>query len=1012
MTLVYMLAFAILIAFSIIYTTKYKLSLNVQNHLTVLVVIGVFARILVANNIDVYNQTDISCFKSWSTMLFDGGLSQFYKSDAFTDYPPGYMYVLYCLGFIRHILDLDYYSDSFLFLVKLPAMIFDILTSISIYKIACTRLTKENSFLCSLAYTLNPAIIINSAVWGQVDSIYTLVIFYSIYTLVQKHYFKSFFIFAVAVLLKPQAFIFSPIYMFAVYTFLKEHNFTMLAFKKLSIYAGVCLGFLFVSILPFAPNFDFSYVYLQYVDTLASYPYATLNAYNFYSLIGANWASIDQNLIFMPIAAWGFFFVVCIVILSLYLLRKFDIIHNYFFVAALINTLTFMFCVKMHERYIYPSLLLFLAAFIYSRERRLLLLFVGFSLTLFVNCADVLNMQLNGNSLYYLQNTIKPLSAANMLLSTLMVYFGFKCFKYENTCVEEEYPIEPIKPQKINLEITEVIPKLTKLDAILLGALILLYGSIAFTNLGDFKSPQTMWSANDNPDVVVDLGDIRHVSEIAFLLGSHENRSFELRGVSYDDLWTYEFTGTSVFAWHFFDVDMDIRYLEIFEPDHNLTILEFAVFDNGNLLEIESHTRDATNLFDEQHLVPHAKHFMNSTYFDEIYHARTAFEFIHSMPVYEWTHPPLGKVIIAAGIQMFGMTPFGFRFMGTLFGALMLPFMYMFAKSMFKSSYWAFFCAFIFAFDFMHFAQTRISTIDTYVTFFIIGMFYFMYRYYIMNFYTVPLKKTLIPLLLSGICFGLATASKWPGMYAGAGIAVIFFYSIYKRFSEFRHSNDDITLTQNFKNHTITTFAWCVLFFVIIPVGIYSLSYIPFLKAPDMNGISSIIQNQQSMYHYHSNLESEHPYSSYWWEWILNLRPIFYYVSTISGDIRSGISAFGNPLVYWAGAVCLICIILKKTRDKTLIFLTIAYMAQLLPWTFVGRTTYAYHYFPTLPFLTLIITYFFKNYVHGKCKYATYGYLIAVFIVFIMFYPVLSGAPIDYNFVKKYLEWLPRWQLI
>ena len=44
---------------------------------------------------------------------------------------------------------------------------------------------------------------------------------------------------------------------------------------------------------------------------------------------------------------------------------------------------------------------------------------------------------------------------------------------------------------------------------------------------------------------------------------------------------------------------------------------------------------------------------------------------------YETTHPPLGKVIMMAGIEMFGMDPFGWRFMGTIFGIAMVPLMYL-----------------------------------------------------------------------------------------------------------------------------------------------------------------------------------------------------------------------------------------------------------------------------------------------------------------------------------------------
>ena len=69
-------------------------------------------------------------------------------------------------------------------------------------------------------------------------------------------------------------------------------------------------------------------------------------------------------------------------------------------------------------------------------------------------------------------------------------------------------------------------------------------------------------------------------------------------------------------------------------------------------------------------------------YFDEIYHARTAYEFLHGLPTYENTHPPLGKILISVGIAIFGMNPFGWRIMGTLFGIAMLPFLYLLWKKM------------------------------------------------------------------------------------------------------------------------------------------------------------------------------------------------------------------------------------------------------------------------------------------------------------------------------------------
>lgn len=141
-----------------------------------------------------------------------------------------------------------------------------------------------------------------------------------------------------------------------------------------------------------------------------------------------------------------------------------------------------------------------------------------------------------------------------------------------------------------------------------------------------------------------------------------------------------------------------------------------------------------------------------------------------------------------AGIAVFGMNAFGWRIVGTLFGIGMVPILYLFAKRLFGKSEYALLAAGLFAFDFMHFTQTRIATIDVYGVFFILLMYYFMYRYYTMNFFTDGLFATLKPLAWAGVFFGLGVACKWIGIYAGAGLAVIFFTSLTQRYMEYRRN--------------------------------------------------------------------------------------------------------------------------------------------------------------------------------------------------------------------------------
>src|SRR5690606_31695033 len=123
------------------------------------------------------------------------------------------------------------------------------------------------------------------------------------------------------------------------------------------------------------------------------------------------------------------------------------------------------------------------------------------------------------------------------------------------------------------------------------------------------------------------------------------------------------------------------------------------------------------------------------------------------------------------GVQLFGLSPFGWRIVGTLVGVLMLPLIYMMAKAILRRSAYATGAIILFSVEFMHFTQTRISTIDVYGVFFIMLMFFFMNLYVRMNFFRDRLLHTFIPLGLAGLFFGLGVASKWIGLYGGVGLA-------------------------------------------------------------------------------------------------------------------------------------------------------------------------------------------------------------------------------------------------
>lgn len=435
---------------------------------------------------------------------------------------------------------------------------------------------------------------------------------------------------------------------------------------------------------------------------------------------------------------------------------------------------------------------------------------------------------------------------------------------------------------------------------------------------------------------------------------------------------------------------------------------------------------DYRELFDEQEFFTGRKTYKNSTYFDEIYHARTAYEMIHHLYCYENTHPPLGKIFIAIGVLMFGMNPFGWRFMGTLFGVMMLPVFYLFAKKLFKETWLSVVTTVLFAFDFMHYAQTRIATIDVFVTFFIILAYFFLYCYTRKSFYDTKLRDTFIPLGLCGIAMGFSWACKWTGIYASVGLCVIFFITMGQRFREYiyatKHPNSESYgishqyIIENFYQKFWKTIGFCCVFFIVIPAIIYILSYIPMSDGTDHGLLQRMIDNQQNMFDYHSNLHSTHPNSSEWYEWPIMKRPIPYYFGETTNGLKEGISAFGNPLVWWMGipAFVMVLYFAWKKQDRKCRYLSIGYLSQYLPWALIGRVVFIYHYFPSVPFVALMIGYCMKLIVKEKPKWkpVMYVYTGLAVVLFIMFYPVLTGTPVSGEYAQTYLKWFSSWDLV
>ncbi len=975
--------------------------------------------------------TDMNCFSAWSDMIFKNGFSNFYTSDAFTDYPPGYMYILWIVGALKSVIT---NGAMVRLIIKLPAVLCDLATGYIVYKAAEKKFSDSAALIISGFYLFNPTIILNSSFWGQVDSVYTLLLLVMTLLIVNKKLIYSYIVFGLALFIKPQAFMFTPVVLFAMVEQLfmgeKENKGAEIGKNIISLVLSICVVFLLM--LPFG----IQNVIKQYMDTLSSYPYMTVNAFNIWAAFGQNWAGLTTISSIL-----GYTFIALIVFASGYIFFNAKNPSKYYFTMGFIAAAVYMLSIKMHERYIFPAMVMFIMAYITMPSAQSFFTFFLTSVSQFINTAYILFVYEKSPNDFFRHPMVMAASWINVILLCALVYQAYTLYvrnkvpavqSGNNNVNSVKKEVVTAMPRKTRIERSAVLAKITKFDIIAMVIIMAVYGVIAIYDLGDKTAPQNEYTLPlENDSIVLDMGEKVELDKIRWFLGAYENRKIDVAvsdDSSFNGTEPHEVEMVSVFAWKDADIKESGRYVKITAKKEKVMIKELALYNDKNELMVPVNASEFPGLFDEQEYVPERYDFRNSTYFDEIYHARTAYEFVHGLHVYEWTHPPLGKVIIAIGIKLFGMVPFGWRISGTVIGILMIPVIYAMIKKMFGHTYLAVIATLLFTFDFMHFAQTRIATIDVYGTFFIMLMYYFMFKYYNMSFYDTPLKKTFVPLALSGISMGLAAASKWTGVYATAGLALIFFISYIKRYMEYAYAKSNIMgetngishryIVDNYKGFALKTFGWCCLTFIAVPLVIYVLSYIPYMMTEDANGLATVIKNQSDMLTYHGNtvLGSTHPYSSKWYEWIVMVRPIWYFSSTISDNIKEGISSFGNPAVWWVGipAYLYVCYEAIRNKNKTAIFIMIGYLSQLIFWIPIERLTFIYHYFPSVPFLVMAIAFSVYSICakYPKMKYAAFAYAGIAVILFAMFYPVLSGHPVNVDYVKDYLKWFSSWVLI
>ena len=551
---------------------------------------------------------------------------------------------------------------------------------------------------------------------------------------------------------------------------------------------------------------------------------------------------------------------------------------------------------------------------------------------------------------------------------------------------------------------------------------------MAFTDLGNRSAPQTFWKPDRvGESFVADFGEIRTVDRMNLYEGPGAKGQTKVEwsqdGLAWQTYADIEHKTNRVFTWKSEDKTVQARYMRFTTERTGYRLYEGGFFTKEVTIPIPiaaiypvgeagvNTEGSGSQVFDEQQWAPYRPDYRNSMYFDEIYHGRTAYEFVHHMEPYENTHPPLGKVILSIGVRLFDMTPYGWRFMAGVFGTLMVPVLYAAARGMFRRTRYAVIATILLLCEGFHLVHSRSANVDIIGVTFTIAMFYFMYRYGEAAWNSKGFRRSLGYLALSGIFFGAAAAVKWNYLYGGAGLAILYALALWRRYRESRADGD----YRYFKRLILTLMA-SVILFVAVPATIYVASYEPFIKSTKADdSYKDIWQFQKNMYKYHKGVKESHPFASKWYTWPFMIRPVYYYGGKdLPADEKQSIAAIGNPLIWWGGLLALLLSFWfgARRRDRIVLTLGVAYLSFYVPWMVAPRSiTFLYHYFPMVPLLILSIVWMLRWFEEKSLygRWFTQIFLLVAIGLLVWFYPVYTGITIDKTWMQVAIRWLPSW---
>jgi len=408
-------------------------------------------------------------------------------------------------------------------------------------------------------------------------------------------------------------------------------------------------------------------------------------------------------------------------------------------------------------------------------------------------------------------------------------------------------------------------------------------------------------------------------------------------------------------------------------------------------------------------------------------------------------HPPGGKWVIAIGEWLFGMNPFGWRFMLAVTGTLAVLMIARIGRRLFRSTLLGCIAGVLLSVDAMEFVHSRTALLDPLLMFWVLAAFGALLVDRDAS--RERLAATLDDLtgalgprlgwrpwrLTAGVCLGMACATKWSGLWflIAFGLMTVLWDVGARKTAGVRRPWVGMLARDAWP-----AFASLVLVSLVVYVASWTGWFLSDAQhaynrdwAQDHPGPWFVPSALVSLWHYHvdswqfhTNLTDFHPYRSNPWGWLVLARPVsyFYRGPKLGEDgchvdqCSQAVVALGTPAIWWAACFALPVLVYlwAGRRDWRAGAILAGVAAGYLPWfPFAFRTIFSFYAVAFVPFLVLAVTMCLGLVIGGEDASqrrrqwgvaAAGAYVLLAIANFAYLLPVISAQ------VIPYVDWAHR----